>query len=66
MTTSCVKDFYGRYLDWHQSGPIKELGEITVEDFLQVYQDEIETARDLETERQIDLALLVKENEDVI
>jgi len=62
MTTPTVVNCYGNYLYWVPKEEMKELSEVTIEDMLKVHKEECETAHDLEIERQIDYALIEKEN----
>jgi hypothetical protein len=63
MTTATVINLFGRYLEFvPREMRTKELPEVTIEDMLKVSEEESQLAHDLEVERQVDYALIEKEN----
>lgn len=62
MTNKTIQNLYGRYLNWRKKENLKELPDVTIGDMLRVHEDELQTAHDLETERQVDELLILQEN----
>ncbi len=61
MTSQTEVSLFSRYL-YSNPKNLKSIKDVTIGDMLQVHEDEVQTAHDLEVERQIDYALIEKEN----